>query len=327
MDRVRIGVVGCGGFARWHFGNLAKIPEAEIAAFAEPDPTQIERTVHQYSHLAGVPHHPSMEAMLSAEKLDAVLIVTPHTQHLSQIEAGFAAGVHVAVEKPLCHTVADCNAAIAARDRSGKIGFLSYQRHTQAEYRLIRQKVLGGEIGEVQYASVFLCQEWKKFTVGSWRQDPALSGGGMLLDSGSHMLDALLWCTGLQPETVSAFAECRSTPVEINSATSIRFSNGALGTLTVCGDAQAWREEFTIWGDKGSIFLRDGKITFVDRDGGRMVAEEVRGGSTPDANFVMSILGKEQVQSPFEAGLAVTRLTEAAYRSAAANGAPVSVEQ
>ena len=56
-----------------------------------------------------------------------------------------------------------------------------------------------------------------------------------------------------------------------------------------------------------------------------MVAEEVRGGSTPDVNFIMAILGREEVQSPFESGLAVTRLTEAVYRSAAMNGKPVEV--
>lgn len=326
MDRVRLGIVGCGGFARYHLGTLAKIAEAEIVALADPDPSQIERCVHQFPQLVDTPVFPSIDTLLDAGGIDAVLIVTPHTQHLDQIKAGFDAGVHVAIEKPLCPTVSECLAAIEARDRSGKIGFLSYQRHTQAEYRLIREKIQNGEIGEVQYASVFLCQEWKRFTIGSWRQDPSLSGGGMLLDSGSHMLDALLWCTGLEPMTASGMVEMRGTPVEINSATTIRFKNGALGTITVCGDAQAWQEELTIWGDRGSIFLRNGKLTFVDQYGGRLVAEEVRGGSTPDANFIFSVLGREQVQSPFEAGLAVTRLTQAVYRSAAQDGRPVEVE-
>ncbi len=183
--------------------------------------------------------------------------------------------------------------------------------------------MLGGEIGEVQYASVFLCQEWNRATKGTWRHDPALSGGGMLLDSGSHMLDALLWCTGLEPESVSGLLENRDTAVEINSSATVRFKNGALGTLTVCGDAPSWREEFTIWGDRGQILLRDGKITLSDASGTRMALEDVRGGSTPDSNFINAILGREEVYSPFEAGLAVTRLTEAVYRSAAQGGAPV----
>lgn len=325
MDRIRLGIVGCGGFARWHMTNLAKISEVDIVALADPDPTQIDRSCAHHLPLRDAAHFGSMDSMLSAGGLDAVLLVTPHTQHLDQIKAGFTAGLHVAVEKPLCHTVDACLSAIQARDASGKIGFLSYQRHTSAEYRLIRDRILDGEIGDIQYASVFLCQEWNMFTVGSWRQDPALSGGGMLLDSGSHMLDALLWCTGLEPETVSGVTHNRNTPVEINSAATIRFKNGALGTITVCGDAQGWREEFTIFGTKGSIFLREGKITLISENGSRMLVEEARGGSTPDQNFVNAILGREEVFSPFESGLAVTRLTEAVYRSAANGGAPVSI--
>lgn len=315
MDRVRLGIVGCGGFGRWHMNNLSKIAEAEVVALADPDPHQLNQSVHQYPNLHQAARFDSMDSMISAGGLDAVLIVTPHTQHLGQIKAGFAAGLHVAIEKPLCPTIDECLQAIAARDKSGKIGFLSYQRHTSAEYRWVRDQVLGGAIGDVQYASVFLCQEWNKFTVGSWRQDPALSGGGMLLDSGSHMLDALLWCTGLEPQEVRGLTDNRGTPVEINSAAVIRFTNGAMGTITVCGDAQAWREEFTIWGTKGSIFLREGKITMVDENGTRLVVEEARGGSTPDQNFINAILGREPVYSPFEAGLAVTRLTEMVYGS------------
>ncbi len=323
MERVRIGIVGCGGFARWHMGNLAKIPEAEVVAMADPVASQMDVSTSQHPYLASAARFPDMDSMLAAGGVDAVLIVTPHSLHHPQIEAGFKAGVHVACEKPLCTTVADCHAAIRARDASGKIGFLSFQRHTSAEYRLIRSKVLAGEIGEIQHASIFLCQEWKRFTAGSWRQDPGLSGGGMLMDSGSHMLDALLWCTGLEPLSVAGLTENRGTPVEINSSASIRFTNGAIGTITVCGDAPSWKEEFTIWGDKGAIMLRDGKVTFLDEHGSRMVVEDARGGSTPDANFINAILGREEVYSPFESGLAVTRLTEAVFRSSVQGGTPV----
>lgn len=323
MDRVRLGIVGCGGFGRYHMGTLSRVSEFEVAALADPDTSQLERSVREHPYVANAPQFASMDEMIAAGGIDAVLIVTPHTQHLSQVQAGFAAGLHVAVEKPLSPTVAECHAAISARDKSGKVGLLCYQRHTSAEYRLIRERVLGGEIGDVQYTSIFLCQEWKRFTGGLWRQDPALSGGGMLMDSGSHMLDAMLWCTGLDPDIVTGVIDNRGTPVEINSSASIRFKNGAMGTITVCGDAPSWREEFTIWGTKGSVMLRDGKIAFVSENGSRMVVEEARGGSTPDQNFANAILGREEVYSPFEAGLAVTRLTEAVYRSAAQGGAPV----
>lgn len=325
MDFVRLGLVGCGGFGRYHLRTLEKTSGVNVAALCDIDPTQFSRAIEQVPSLASVPQFVSMEAMVEAGGLDAVYLVTPHTLHLPQMELAFKAGLHVACEKPLCHTVADCLRAIAARDAADTVGLLSYQRHTSAEYRWVRKQVMDGAIGTVQQASVLLCQEWKRFTANTWRQVPALSGAGMLLDSGSHMLDALLWCTGLEPEAVCAQVEFRGTPVEINCSASIRFRGGALGSITVCGDAPGWREEFTVWGTEGMILLRDGKISMVDKSGARLAVEDVPGGSTPDQNFIDAILGKDEVHSPFESGLAVMRLTEAVYRSAEQGGTAVAV--
>jgi len=318
-------MIGCGGIARWHMTNLAKIPEAEIVALAEPSEAQIDQCRRQFPHLADVPVFADYREMLAKVELDAVEISTPHDQHFAQLIDSFAAGKHVFVEKPFVGTPEEAAESIAARDRSGKVGLLAYQRHTQAEFRWIRAKIQSGEYGRVQGVSALLGQEWKRFTDGSWRQDPKQSGGGMLNDSGSHILDVLHWCTGLEPETVAAFGNERGAPVDINSAITVRFKGGALGTVTIMGDAPNWHEDLTIWLDKGAFYLRQGKLTIVEEDGSRILAEEIRGGSNPNANFINAILGKEEVQSPFEAALPVLKLTAAVYRSQAQNGAPVAV--
>jgi hypothetical protein len=72
------------------------------------------------------------------------------------------------------------------------------------------------------------------------------------------------------------------------------------------------------------FFVRDGKLTIVDRERNKMVAS-LTGGSTPDQNFIHSILGKVACESPFECGLEVIRLTEAAWKSADLGGNAVPV--
>lgn len=297
-------------------GHYPAITEAEVTAMCDPDPAQLAESKRRHPYLAEVPTFPEHQAMFASGLCDAVVIATPHADHFPQIIDSFAAGLHVLVEKPLCPTVEECQQAIAARDQAQRVGVLSYQRHTQADYRYLRTVIQSGTIGEVRYASAYLSQEWKRFTANTWRQIPERSCGGMLLDSGSHMLDALMWCSGLEPVEVSGFVDNRGTPVEIDSAASVRFSNGALGTLTVCGDAPGWREEISFIGHRGSILLRDGKITVFDAHGAELRVERVSGGSLPDRNFVDAVLGWNEVQSPFECGLAVTRLTQAVYRSA-----------
>lgn len=325
MDRVRIGIIGTGGIARWHLTNLAKIAEAEVAALCDNSPNQIELTKRQHAYVAEVPTYEDFRVMLQEADLDAVMICTPHDQHFDQLITSFQVGKHVFVEKPFVGSPEEALTSIRARDESGKVGLLAYQRHTQAEYRWIRAKIQAGAIGAVQGVSALLCQEWNRFTKGSWRQDPVQSGGGMLNDSGSHILDVLHWCTGLVPETVSAFGNDRNAPVDINSVASVRFVGGAIGSLTIMGDAQHWHEDFTIWGETGAFFMRNGKLTMIEEDGSRVAAEEIRGGSNPCANFVAAIQGREEVQSPFEAALPVLRLTRAIYESQANGGSAVAV--
>ncbi|HEY0867369.1 MAG TPA: hypothetical protein VGE01_08325, partial [Fimbriimonas sp.] len=62
--------------------------------------------------------------------------------------------------------------------------------------------------------------------------------------------------------------------------------------------------------------IRNGKLTIQDRANNRFVAESLSGSGTPDQNFIDAIQGKAECESPFECGLEVIRLTEAAWKSA-----------
>ena len=318
-------MVGCGGFQRYRVSNLQQVKEAEIVALVDPSEDQIALMREQRPVTADAPAFSDLETMLAEVKPDAIMIATPHTQHVDQILMGLEAGCHVCCEKPLVTTVADAHRVIAARDKAGKVGMVSYQRHFQAEFRYIKAKIDSGEAGAVQYVTVLQTQEWLRGVKGTWRQIHALSGGGQLNDSGSHVLDIVLWVTGQSPDVVSAFCDNKGTEVDINSTLSIMFKSGAMGNIAVVGDGMSWHEDITILCEELAFFIRDGKLTTVDRSQNRMKAEHWSGGSTPDRNFIWSILGKEVCESPFECGLEVIRLTEAAWTSAAAGGAPSKV--
>lgn len=324
MEKVRITAIGCGGFMRYRLKNLMQIPEVEIVALVDPDASQLDRTRQAYPELRETPSFPDYREALKVES-DAVTIATPHTQHAQQIIDCLDSGRHVIVEKPMVTSVEDAHRVIAARDRSGKQAMISYQRHLQPEYRYIRDRIREGAFGKVRFVQALLSQEWKRFTKGTWRQDPALSGGGQLNDSGSHMLDVLLWMTDLRPETVVAFCENRDTAVDIDTAMSVRFVGGALASITIAGDAHCWHEDTTIWCERGSFFLRGGKLTMVDEAGNKFTADHLAGGGSTDQNFIDAILGRAEVVAPFECGLRVIELTEAAWKSSEQGGAPVRV--
>ena len=267
--------------------------------------------------------------MLANVEMDAVEISPPHTLHFEQIIDSLDRGLHVLTEKPMVCSVDHAVQVIEKSEAVGKILMVSYQRHFSPSFRFIRNQIKAGEIGEVLFVNALQDQHWYLSQQGKWRQVHALSGGGQLNDSGSHLLDIVLWMIDETPQTVTAFMNYFDTEVDINSALSIQFANGALANFSVVGTGPGpgmW-EDITIWGSKGAIYSRNGKITC--KYGGKDPVEIVDLPSrfaSPDQNFVDAILGRDEVQVPAVCGLRVIQLTEAAWESADKGGRPVRVK-
>ncbi|MBS1704671.1 MAG: Gfo/Idh/MocA family oxidoreductase [Armatimonadetes bacterium] len=316
MERVRIAVIGSGGITRWHLGELLKSKEAEIVALCDPNPDQVDSTKVQFPQLAEVPVYSASSAVYEMAKPDAVLIMSPHKFHHDQIVEAFEAKCHVMAEKPLVGNADEAQSVINARDKSGKIGFLSYQRHLDGEFRYVREQVLSGKYGPLKMITMLLCQSWKQFTVGSWRQVPDLSCGGMLNDSGSHMMDMLLWTSGMTPESVTAVIDNCDSPVDINAVVTVRFKEGAIGAVTVVGDAALWHEENS-WSLEGATLLsREGKVQIHEAGGRKFTSNALPGMGSPAQHFIDVIKGRAELQSSFEHGKMVAELTAAAYKAA-----------
>jgi len=329
-DKIRIGMIGMGGFMNTHSEALGKIPDAHVVAITDTEPKNRADHKAHHAHLADANEYEDYRAMLDKEQLDAVVIATPHTTHFEQIMAALDRGLHVLVEKPMACRIDQGVEVVEKVRESGLTLVIGYQRHCSGVYRYIRRAIADGRIGKVLAVSCLQCQGWKEGTAGTWRQVPELSGGGQLNDSGSHLIDVLLWMTGLRAETVSAQIDNCGTPVDINSAISVRFTNGAVGTLTVIGDYPEadLREDISIVGDQGGFHIRDGRplVQLLGWNDARLTVDAERlGGGSIFQNFIRCIQGEEEPAAPAECGLRVIELTEAAWKSAAAGGKPVAV--
>jgi len=214
-------------------------------------------------------------------------------------------------------TVKQARELVAKTEEKGKVFLVSYQRHLQPEFRYIKRLIETGEIGDIQFISAMQCQDWMNLTKGTWRQDPKISCGGQLIDSASHLFDVILWATGLKPSEVMAFTDNSGTLVDINTSVSIKFSNNAQASIGIVGNSPNWEENITMWGSKGVLYYKNGKIEHL-LFGADAKIEPVKlpRGSNPDKNFVNAILGKEDNQSPPICGLNVIELTEAIWEAA-----------
>src|SRR5947208_2992999 len=98
---LKFALVGCGGMANWHAQQLQKIGECKVIAVCDTVPAQTKAFKEKYFAVAL--EFESYEGMLEkiGDKLDAVVLVTPHTLHFSQAKASLERGINVLVEKPM----------------------------------------------------------------------------------------------------------------------------------------------------------------------------------------------------------------------------------
>ena len=185
--RPRLGFLGTGWIGRHRLEAVAASGAAEIAAIVDPAPANAEAAK------ALAPEAPilgSLDALLDAD-LDGIVIATPSAMHAEQSVAALERGLAVFCQKPLGRTAEETARVVdAARTADRLLGVdLSY-RHTEAARR-VRDLVQGGALGEVFAADLVFHNAYGPDK--PWFYDPALSGGGCVIDLGIHLVDLALW--------------------------------------------------------------------------------------------------------------------------------------
>lgn len=180
---VRIGLVGCGGFARFAVRQYRGLPDVSIEAVADIDAAAAERAAAELDAAVLPPHD-----LLEHPGLDLVYIATPPALHFEQAAAALASGRHVLVEKPLATTVADAEALEALAARQGLVCVANllerYCPLAATVRRLIESRLLGGLVH-----GVFLNEAGDEgLGPEHWFWDREISGG-IFVEHGVHFFD------------------------------------------------------------------------------------------------------------------------------------------
>ncbi len=315
--KLRIGFIAAGGIAPGHWHRIHDTKKACVVALNDPSKKSLAVFYERCPGSDALPTYRDYRDMLANEQLDGVVVQSPHTVHYEQTATALKKGLHVLSEKPLTCTVQHAKSLIKLASEVNRVLMISYQRHYMPEFRYIREQIAKGAIGEVQFVQAVQSQEWLRAVKGTWRQKLAESGGGQINDSGSHLIDILMWLTGLKIAEVYADMENFKTEVDINSTLAMKFSNGALGSVSIIGNAPAFHEDLTVVGAKGAFYLRHGQnLLHQDATGKPVKVVLPKYKKNPDANFVDAVLGKDVPQTPAVCGLRVIEVTEAAWISA-----------
>ena len=191
--RPRLGFLGVGWIGRNRLEALANSGLVEIAAVADP----VAANASAARKLSSCPVAGSLDELLEAE-LDGIVIATPSALHAAQAIRALERGVAVFCQKPLGRTAGETARVVSAARASDRLLGVDLSYRFVDGARRIRELVRSGELGPVYAADLVFHNAYGPDK--PWFYDPALSGGGCVIDLGIHLVDLALWT--LEPERV-----------------------------------------------------------------------------------------------------------------------------
>jgi predicted dehydrogenase len=191
----RAAVVGCGDISAVHLAALHELPDVELVGVCDVDAPRAADAGSAWE----VPAFADHVALFDERQPDVVHVCTPHDQHASVAIDAIERGIHVVLEKPVAHTLAEAEkvAAAARSNPAVKVAVCFQNRYNRASHE-VHRLLASGSLGAVRGAAATVA--WHRtpdyYARGPWRGQRARSGGGVLMNQAIHTLDLLQWFLG-----------------------------------------------------------------------------------------------------------------------------------
>jgi len=247
------------GIGGGHGATFHKSDVAELTAICDCDPEKLKWRLETYAE--EIDAHPrgylDFEEMLAGEQLDGVVIATPNYAHTPVALECLAAGVHTLIEKPLAVAVEEGEAVLRAAEEHGAMVAVGYSTRFRDAVVLMHDLLESRYFGRVQGFAYQFGTRGGWDPVSGYILERKTSGGGVLVATGSHFLDRMLYWFGW-PDAFDYRDDSLGGP-EANCVATFRFSsNGASSEGTVrLSKTTALPCGFVMATDRGTVILRD----------------------------------------------------------------------
>lgn len=319
-DRLKFGIVGAGRIAQAYAEAFETSETARLVAVAD---TRRE-AADALAARASCRSYDSYVALADAVALDAVVVCTPPATHREVAIHFLSRGVHVLCEKPLCVRRESAVRMIEAARENGALLTMASKFRFVEDVARARQLVLSGTVGEVVLVeNAFTSHVDMR---GRWNSDPSVSGGGVLIDNGTHSLDLMRHFLG--PLAFVQVAEGRRSQglgVEETVRVCVRNGEGVVGSIDLSWSIDKELPWFLqIYGSVGTVSVGWKESKYRLAGGGEWVTfgagyDKVRAFRGQLDNFARVIRGEEALVVTPEDALASVECVEAAYAALGAD--------
>ncbi len=355
MEKLRAGIIGCGGIANGkHLPALQQVNEVEVVAFCDLIEERAVKAAKNYGTASAkvfIDYHKLLQ-----EDLDLVYVCTPNRSHSQITVDALLSGKNVMCEKPMAINYKEAKAMVDAAKKSGKILTIGYNNRFRPDSQYLKKECEDGALGDIYFAKAIAIRRRAVPTWGVFLNEYE-QGGGPLIDIGTHALDLTLWemdnykpkyVVGTiyhklnnQTDTGNAFGPWKPEEftVEESAFGFIVMENGATITLEASwalNTLEVEEAKTVLCGTKAGADMKDGlRINAVHHNRQIVTKPDLKAGGVafyegaseaPEVleqrTFIHAVLGKGKLTVLPEQAIIVTRILDAIYESAK-TGKPV----
>ena len=249
---LKFGIIGFGFMGQTHAETINKFDFAELIAVCDINKDQLGHAAE------GVETHLMADELLANDEINTVIIAVPNHLHLEMVKKAAQAGKDIIVEKPAAMNAEEFKEMMAVTE-AAKVRFtVHHQRRWDKDYRLIKEVVDSGTLGDVYTIKNALYGF--NGNMHDWHIYPEF-GGGMLYDWGVHLLDQMLWM--IPGKLTTVYADVRNVinkEVDDYFNIQLHFDSGISGQVELgtyyLTDKETWFERhWFVGGNKGSAYV------------------------------------------------------------------------
>jgi predicted dehydrogenase len=317
LPPVRFGLIGTGAIAQTYAQAFDSWNGAQLVAVAD-----VRRDAAKaMGDALKCPGFGSLDELLEpSNKLDAVIICTPPNTHEQIVATCAERGLHALCEKPFALNSASAKRMIDAAERAEvKLTMASKFRYTDDVVRA-KSIVTSGILGEI--LAVENAFTARVDMTQRWNSNPEVSGGGVLIDNGTHSVDIMRYLLGPITEVLAvAGKRIQKLEVEDTAQLFVRSQSGVIGHIDLSWSINKERDWFlSIFGTNGTIQVGWKESKYRQNSGREWITfgkgySKVQAFRDELANFAAAVRGEDRLLINADDALASVEAIEAAYRS------------
>lgn len=245
------GIVGYGSAGRGIHARLLREAGFHVTDVVTRNPT---RSAEAHTDWPGVRIHQDLDALLKSRP-DVLVIASPSGLHLEHATVTLEAGIPVVVDKPLALDYVGALAVVQRAEDTGTPLSVFYNRRWDAEHLTLAHLLARGTVGTV-HRFERRAERWRPAPKNRWRENALGEGGGLLLDLGSHLVDAALQLFG-PVSTVQAELRALTTRTEDDVFLALHHSSGTISHLWASSVTAAPGPRTRVLGSAGAFLVPD----------------------------------------------------------------------